>query len=206
MVEGRVKPCQRSKFGASIHHHNHHHRRLRSSINHRQPSHTIVPGLVIPRSHSDPRAQAGAVRILPVSSSLYLQTAIDKSHHVKRQLLKQRQARHTTDRQEKHAARRAPSLAGCCPQLLAILYSGYSSKPHISHTAHTTRQQRRYLVCLCFCLHHSPSSLSSPSAVLPATTVSGEHLSVLEEDSQGRLDRDSLIITTPHPYPLIHTT
>lgn len=41
-------------------------------------------GLVIlPYSHSsDPRAQAGAVRILPVSRSLYLQTAIDKSRHV----------------------------------------------------------------------------------------------------------------------------
>lgn len=40
------------------------------------PSSLLSTGLVIPYFHSNPRAQAGAVRILPVSSILYFQTAI----------------------------------------------------------------------------------------------------------------------------------
>lgn len=143
------------------------------SINHRQLSHTIVPGLVIPKSHSDPRAQAGAVRILPVSSTLYLQTAIDKSHHVKRQLLKQRQAGHTTDRQTRETRSSSSSVSCWFAAHNSWPYCTRDTPPnptyHTHHTPHDSKEDTWFVSAFACILHQSPSSPSaSAPAVLPA--------------------------------------
>lgn len=143
-VGSRLRPGQEPSRGQ---HHSHGHQQPPSII-------TIVPGIVIP-SCIQTRAQAGAVRILPVSSSLYLQTAIKSHITSKRQRLKQR---HTTEGTRHHDARQtgrhahthththrssSSISAGAARKVLAtLLYSVvYSSHPHIL-TQHTTRQHR----------------------------------------------------------------
>lgn len=168
----RSRSRSRSRVGSSQgptksggqHHHRHLHRcqsinRSINQSNHHHLSDYCPPGLVIlPYSHSDPRAQAGAVRILPVSRSLYLQTAIDKSRHVKRQAVETK--RGTQDIRQTETS--SSISAGCLMLAHVLAYTVLGvllpSPPHITHTTHTqhthhTRQHRHLVYLLCSVLH-----------------------------------------------------